>query len=99
MMKGICIEIIGTGERLHITAPVWITRNRNGILVTPHRHHALGVGDGTQIWSLGGLADYPEARIITRAEYEEALTPPDPDPELTAEQALQIMMGGSYEAE
>lgn len=99
MMKGICIEIIPSGERRHIESPVWITRNRNGILATPHRHHACGVGDGTEIWSLGGLAEYPAARIITRAEYEETLQSPDPDPELTAEQALEIMMGGSYEAE
>lgn len=88
------IEIIETGERRAIERPIWLTKNRNGILATPHRVKALGVGDGTTIWSLGSLEGYPEARLITRAEYEESLTPPDPDPELTAEEALDIIMGG-----
>lgn len=93
------IEIIGTGERRSIDRPIWLTKNRNGILATPHRIKALGVGDGETIWSFGTLEDYPEARLITRAEYEESLTPPDPDPELTAEEALNIILGGSYETE
>ena len=93
------LEIVETGERIAIGRPLWITRNRNGILATPHRVKALGVGDGERIWSLGKLEGYPEAKIITRAEYEETLTPPDPDPELTAEEALNIILGGSYETE
>lgn len=99
MRKGVCIEIIGTGERLCIEKPMWITRNRNGILTTPHAVRALGIGDGEQIWSLGSLDGYPEAAIITRAEYEERLTTSDPDPELTAAEALNIILGGSYEIE
>lgn len=87
-------EIAETGERRIIENEVWITKNRNGILRTPHPHKALGVGDGEQIWSLGSLEGYPEAKLITRAEYEEHLTEPETDPELTAEEALAIMMGG-----
>lgn len=93
------IEIIGSGECREIESPLWITRNRNGVLTTRYRAKAQGVGDGTTIWSLGKLEGYPEARIITRAEYEESLTPPDPDPELTAEEALNIILGGCYETE
>lgn len=99
MEKAICIEIRETGERRRLDTPVWITTNRNGILRTPHRTKASGVGDGEEIWSLGELEGYPVARIITLAEYEEHLTPPDSDPELTAEEVLDIIMGGSYEAE
>ena len=91
----ICILIPDTGERLKLDHPVWITTNRNGIVITPHRALARGVGDGEQVWSLGELEGYPEAKLITLAEYEEGLTPPDPDPELTAEEALEIMMGGT----
>ena len=91
----ICIEITNTGERRRIGNEVWITVNRNGIVITPHRALARGVGDGEQVWSLGELEGYPEAKLITLAEYEEGLTPPDPDPELTAEEALEIMMGGT----
>lgn len=98
-MDCICIEIIETGERRRIDRPIWITVNRNGILSTPHAVKALGVGDGEHIWSLGGLEGYPEAKKITLADYLETLTPPDPDPELTAEEALNIIMGGSYETE
>lgn len=97
-MDCICIEIIETGERRRIDRPVFITTNRNGILATPHAVKALGVGDGERIWSLGGLEGYPEARRITRAAYEETLTAPDPDPELTAEEALNIILGGNYES-
>ncbi len=93
------IEIMETGERRRIAHEIWITTNRNGIISTPHRVKALGVGDGETVWSLGGLAGYPEAKIITLSEYEEGLTPPDEDPELTAEEALAIMMGGTYETE
>lgn len=89
------IEIIGTGERRSIDRPVWLTRNRNGILSTPHRVKALGIGDGENNWSFGTLEGYPEARIITRAEFEESLTEQETDPELTAEEALEIIMGGT----
>lgn len=98
-MSYICIEIMGSGERLKLDRPVWITVNRNGIHATPHRIKAMGVGDGDSIWSLGGLKDYPLARIITLAEY---LQQPDEgvvDPELTAEEALNIILGGKYETE
>ncbi len=77
----ICIEILDTGERRCIDSEVWITVNRNGPLRTLHRVKAKGVGDGEQIWSLGGLEGYPEARIITRAEYEETLGEADADPD------------------
>lgn len=95
----ICIEITDTGERRRIENEVWITKNRNGPLATPHRIQAKGVSDGETIWSLGGLEGYPEARIITLAEYLEAQTPPEADPELSAEEALAIMMGGNHETE
>ena len=98
-METIYLEILETGERRRLDSPLWITVNRNGILATPHRVKALGVGDGERIWSLGELEGYPRAKLITRAEYEETLTPPDPDPELTPEEALNIIMGGSYETE
>lgn len=98
-MKTVYIEIFETGQRMRIEAPIWITRNRNGIHSTPYRVKAKGIGDGAQIWSFGELGGYPVARIITRAEFEETLTPLDPDPELTAEEALSIILGGSYEAE
>ena len=94
-MDCICIEIIETGERRRIDLPIWITVNRNGILATPHRCLALGVGDGEQIWSLGELEGYPEARIIPLAEYLETLGEEDPDPELTPEEALNIILGGN----
>lgn len=94
-MDYICIEIIETGERKRIDRPVWITVNRNGPLRTPHRCQALGVGDGENIWSLGGLEGYPEARIIPLAEYLEAPGEKDPDPELTPEEALNIILGGN----
>ena len=87
------------GEVRRIENEVWITVNRNGIVATPHRIKARGVGDGERIWSLGELEGYPGARIITLAEYLEAQVEEDPDPELTAEEALNIIMGGSYETE
>lgn len=95
----ICMEITGTGERRKIENEVWITTNRNGIIITPHRIHAKGVGDGESIWSLGELEGCPLARIITLAEYEESLTAPETDPELTDAQALDIILGGNHEAE
>lgn len=98
-MEYICIEVIETGERLKIDRPVWITVNRNGILSTPHAVKALGVCDGENIWSLGGLEGYPEAREIPLAEYLETLTAPEADPELTADEAMNILMGGSYETQ
>jgi len=93
----ICIEIAESGERLRIEEEIWVTVNRNGPIITPHRHHALGVGDGELIWSLGSIEGYPMAKIITLAEYEERLTAPDPDPELSAAEALAIIVGGTYE--
>lgn len=95
MKDCICIEVTGTGERLCVEDPVWFTRNRNGILTTPHRAKAMGVGDGEHIWSLGALEGYPEAKLITLAEYLETQAPPETDPELTAEEAMEIIMGGT----
>ena len=94
-MEFVCIEIAETGERRRIEKPLWIIRNRNGILATPHRCLALGVGDGEQIWSLGELEGYPQARIIPLAEYLATLGQEDPDPELTPEEALNIILGGN----
>lgn len=98
-MEYICIEIMETGERRRIDHPVWITSNRNGILRTPHSIKAAGVGDGERIWSLGALKGFPEAKRITLAEFLEHQTEPDEDPELTAEEALNIILGGNYEKE
>lgn len=98
-MDYICIEILGTGERRRIVRPIFITVNRNGILATPHAVKALGVGDGEHIWSFGELIDYPAAKKITLAEYLESLGEEDTEPELRAEEALKILLGGSYEAE
>lgn len=70
------LEIVETGERLRIQNEVWLTTNRNGLVTTPHRVLAKGVGDGMGVWSLGDLQGYPEARIITLAEYEESQTAP-----------------------
>lgn len=89
------IELIDTGERRAIEQPVWLTKNRNGIVSTRHQVKALGVSDGTENFSFGMLEGYPEAKLITRAEYEESLTEPETDPELTAEEALNIIMGGT----
>lgn len=55
IMDCICIEIIESGECRKLDRYFWFIRNRNGILATPHRCLALGVGDGEQIWSLGEL--------------------------------------------
>lgn len=98
-MEYICIEIIETGARRRIDSPLWLTCNRNGILITPHRIKARGLGDGEHIWSLGELEGYPEAKIITLAEYLETQAPPEEDPELNAEEALRIILGGDYESE
>lgn len=68
------IEIIETGERRRIENEVWVTENRNGVVITPHRVKALGVGDGKEVWSLGKLEGFPGARLITLAEYEEGRT-------------------------
>lgn len=87
------------GEVRRIENEVWVTTNRNGIVATPHRIKARGVGDGEHIWSLGELVGYPGARIITLAEYLEAQAEEDPDPELTPEETVNIMMGGRYEAQ
>lgn len=97
----ICIEILETGQRRKLDAPVWIRGNRNGPVRTPHRVKAQGVCDGETIWALEGkgLEGYGTARIITRAEYEESLAPQEADPELTDTEALNIMMGGTYETE
>ena len=97
----ICIEIEETGEPRRIEREIWVTVNRNGPVITPHRVKARGICDGRDIWSLGSLEGYPKARIITLSEYLEcqAKAEKDPDPELTAEEAMHIMMGGSYETE
>ena len=92
----ICIEITKTGQRVRIEREIWVSANRNGLYIAPNRILAKGVGDGEQIWSLGALDGYPGARIITLAEYMEGA--PETDPELTAEQALEIILGGSYES-
>lgn len=89
----ICIETADTGERIRIGREIWITTNRNGVVATPHRVKAKGVGDGEKIWSLGELEGYPEAKLITLAEYQEAQ--PEEDPELSAEEALNILLGGN----
>lgn len=99
MRQDICIEITRSGVCRRIEHPVWVTRNRNGVHATPHRVKAKGVCDGETIWSFGELEGYPEARIITLAEYEQTLGAAETDPELTAEEALNIIMGGSYETE
>lgn len=98
-MAAVYIEITHTGERRAIREAVWLTWNGRGVIRTPHRVKALGVGDGQQNWSFGTLEGYPEAKLITRAEYEERPGAPDKDPELTAEEALNIILGGSYETE
>ena len=95
----ICIEITETGERRCIENEIWITANRSGIRRTPHRCKALGIGDGETVWSLGKLEGYPQAKLITLAEYLESLASPEEDPELTAEEALRIILGGSNESE
>lgn len=93
------------GDRPHrLESPVWLTANRNGIIRTAHEPLARGILIDDEIHNLQGkepLGDYPEAKIITTAEYLEALgrTEPDPDPELTDEEAFHIMMGGTYETE
>lgn len=94
-MEYICIEIIETGERRRIDRPIWVTTNRNGIIATPHRIKARGVGDGEHIWSLGELEGYPEAKVITLAEYLEVQGIQDTDPELSDREALEIILGGS----
>jgi hypothetical protein len=95
----IYIEIVESGERLEIENQIWVTTNRNGIVVTPHRIKAAGVGDGTSIWSLGELEGFQPARIITFAEYMETQSLPDEDPKLSAEEALNIILGGNHESE
>ena len=95
----ICIEILKTCERRRIEQEVWCLRQRNGTVVRCPRQKAQGVGDGELLWSLGTLEGYPEAKIITLAEFEETLGEIETDPELSAEEALYIMMGGSYETE
>lgn len=90
----ICIEILEDGQRRKLEHELWITGSRNGAIVTPHRALAKGVSDGKHIWSLGALEGYPAARIITLAEYEESRTTEETDPELSAEEALSIILGG-----
>ena len=73
----VCMEITETGAHIRIDREIWITTNRNGIVATPHRIKAKGVGDGEKIWSLGELEGYPQARVITLAEYLETQPAPD----------------------
>lgn len=96
-MDYICIEILETGERKKIHRPIFITTNRNGMLVTTHWVKAQGVGDGEQIWSLGTLEGYPRAKKITLAEYLEVKGAEEVDPVATAQEALDILLGGNYE--
>lgn len=98
-MEYICIEILETGERRKIDRPIFITTNRNGIVTTPHWVKAQGVGDGAQIWSLGKLEGYPRAKKITLAEYLEGKGADIDDSEVTATEALHILLGGNYETE
>lgn len=92
----ICIEIAETGERRCIENEIWITANRNGPIRTPHRCKALGIGDGETIWSLGKLEGYPEAKLITLAEYLESLGEQG-EAELSAREVLDIILGGNDE--
>ena len=92
----ICIEIIETGERRCIENEIWITANRSGIRRTPHRCKALGIGDGETVWSLGKLEGYPQAKLITLAEYLESLGEQGEE-ELSAREVLDIILGGSDE--
>lgn len=96
-MKELYLELVGSGERICLEEPVWITRNRWGLLRTRYRVKALGVSDGERVFSLGKLEGYPRARIITRAEYEEGLS--QLDPELDDRQIVNILLGGGYETE
>ena len=93
----ICIEVIETGERRCIENEVWITENRNGIHRTPHRCKALGIGDGETVWSLGKLEGYPAAKLITLAEYLESLGEQGEEEELSAQETLDIILGGNDE--
>ena len=93
----ICIEVKETGERRCIENEIWITENRSGIHRTPHRCKALGIGDGETVWSLGELEGYPEAKLITLAEYLESLGEQGEEEELSAQETLDIILGGSDE--
>ena len=93
----ICIEVKETGERRCIENEIWITENRSGIHRTPHRCKALGIGDGETVWSLGALEGYPEAKLITLAEYLETLGEQGEEEELSAQETLDIILGGSDE--
>lgn len=93
----ICIEVKETGERRCIENEIWITKNRSGIRRTPHRCKALGIGDGETVWSLGKLEGYPEAKLITLAEYLETLGEQGEEEELSAQETLDIILGGSDE--
>lgn len=93
----ICIEVKETGERRCIENEIWITENRSGIRRTPHRCKALGIGDGETVWSLGKLEGYPEAKLITLAEYLETLGEQGEEEELSAQETLDIILGGSDE--
>lgn len=93
----ICIEVKETGERRCIENEIWITKNRSGIRRTPHRCKALGIGDGETVWSLGELEGYPEAKLITLAEYLETLGEQGEEEELSAQETLDIILGGSDE--
>ena len=93
----ICIEVKETGERRCIENEIWITKNRSGIRRTPHRCKALGIGDGETVWSLGELEGYPEAKLITLAEYLETLGEQGEEEELSAQETLDIILGGNHE--
>ena len=93
----ICIEVKETGERRCIENEIWITKNRSGIRRTPHRCKALGIGDGETVWSLGELEGYPEAKLITLAEYLETLGEQGEEEELSAQETLDIILGENHE--
>lgn len=90
----ICIEIEQTGETRRIDRPIWVRRLGNGTVAACHRPQAEGVSDGAETWSLGALEGYPAAKLITLMEHREP-DAQDDDPELTAEEALNILLGGT----
>ena len=90
----ICIEL-ADGSLRRIEHEIYVRRQENGAIVRCHKVHRQGVCDGEQTWSLGSLEGYPRAKVITLAEYLERPEPPSDDPELTAEEALGIILGGN----
>lgn len=108
-MKGICVKLLDgaeAGTAVILEAPVYVYQDRRGRLLRCDRVKAQGVLSVTaeEIWQLQGKVPLERAAatvaVITRAEHDElASGDAGADPELTAEEALNIMMGGTYEAE